>query len=107
MTTKQTKQPTYLEFLKQQEQLANSAEIVQQILEAQEEQLKNPTRACVNSEAIFVKHRLLDKGYAVAADLYWSFSCNSLKILDIRVQARQNALRAIDKGCAITDTWGT
>lgn len=84
------------------------------IAQAQREQLKNPTRAVVNSEAAFVMQRLRNEGYFEIAASYWSWTCRfassdpdkgpqefGQEVYDLQLK-----LRSIDMGVSMP-AWGT
>lgn len=84
------------------------------IAEAQRRQIKNPTRACVNSEAAFVAQRLRNEGYVEISAAYWSWTCRSASRSEEQgslefgkeVFELQKQLRAIDAGFNMP-SWGT
>jgi hypothetical protein len=84
-------------------------EMITFILEAQEAQLANPTRACVNSESAFVADRLRSMGHKELAKTYWSWVCSfrstdSLKF-GWKVYDNELKLKQIDAGFTMPE-WG-
>lgn len=88
-------------------------EICDLVAEAQREQLKNPARAVVNSEAAFVAGRIHDAGHPDIAARYWSWVCgyHYKRDLDFNETVRQlqDKLEQIDKGVSAPEwaTYGT
>lgn len=77
------------------------------------EQLANPNRACVNSEAAFVRSRMEEAGEFYIARQYWNWTCGSrfvapdvLELFDEEVQDLAQKLRAIDLQTELPD-WAT
>lgn len=80
--------------------------LYEQIIEAQQEQLAKPARAVVNSECSFVCEKLRNRGYDKAAALYWSFTCGTAKIKNVKVNRLHKQLRDIDSQSTMPE-WGT
>ena len=81
---------------------------IELIIEAQEAQLANPARACVNSESAFVKQRLAQAGHTDLAKRYWNIVvCSSAKdFFGPIVKANEEKLTLIDRGFTMPE-WGT
>jgi len=80
--------------------------IIEQIYNAQLEQIQNPTRACVNSEHAFVREKLLKLGFYESAEVYWNFVCGNKKLInDENVISAAEKLSAIDREFTMPD-WG-
>lgn len=79
--------------------------IMEQILNAQIEQLENPTRAVVNSEHSFVCEKLRKRGFNEASALYWKYVCGCGRIDDPEVIRLAGQLTKIDREQTMPD-WG-